>query len=65
MENKELKKPIPVELDDDALDTVSGGTEPSQDEKVIGEGMPSFSPSEHMIEFLPQMEYKEDEKGSN
>jgi len=25
MENKELKKPIPVELDDDALDTVSGG----------------------------------------
>ena len=61
MENKELKKPIPVELDDDALDTVSGGTEPSQE----GEGMPSFSPSEHKIEFLLQMEYKEDEKGSN
>ena len=39
MENKELKKPIPVELDDDALDTVSGGTEPSQDEEIIG-GMP-------------------------
>ena len=39
MENKELKKPIPVELDDDALDAVSGGTEPSQDEEIIG-GMP-------------------------
>ena len=39
MENKELKKPIPVELDDDALDTVSGGTEPSQDKESIA-GMP-------------------------
>ena len=39
MENKELKKPIPVELDDNALDTVSGGTEPSQNEEIIG-GMP-------------------------
>ena len=61
MENKGMKKPVPVELEDEALDTVSGGTEPSQE----GEGMPSFPPSEHMIEFLPQMEYKEDEKGSN
>ena len=52
MENKELKKPIPVELDDDALDTVSGST-----------GL--FAPSEQKIEFLTQMEYKEDEKGSN
>lgn len=26
MENKEMKKPIPVELEDDALDTVSGGS---------------------------------------
>lgn len=26
MENKKMKKPIPVELDDDALDHVSGGT---------------------------------------
>lgn len=25
MENKETKKPIPVELDDDALNEVSGG----------------------------------------
>ena len=39
MENKEPKKPIPVEMDDDALDTVSGGTEPSQNEEIIG-GMP-------------------------
>ena len=39
MENKELKKPIPVELDDDALDTVNGGTEPSQNKIFIG-GMP-------------------------
>ena len=51
MENKELKKPIPVELDDDALDTVSGGTEPSQDEEFI-EGMP-IDPSDQWIEFLP------------
>ena len=34
MENKEMKKPVPVELEDEALDTVSGGTEPSQDEGV-------------------------------
>ena len=40
MENKELKKPIPVELDDDALDTVSGGTESSQNEEIIG-GVPT------------------------
>ena len=51
MENKELKKPIPVELEDEALDTVSGGTEPSQDEEFIG-GMP-IDPSDHRIEFLP------------
>ena len=39
MENKEMKKPVPVELEEEALDTVSGGTEPSQDEEFIG-GMP-------------------------
>ena len=65
MENKEMKKTILVELDDNALDTVSGGTEPSQNEEIIG-GMPSFPPSEHMIELQLQIEYKEDdEKGSN
>lgn len=65
MGNKEINKAIPVELDDDALDNVSGGTEPSQDEEIIG-GMPSFPPSEHMIELQLQIEYKEDdEKGSN
>lgn len=53
------------ELNDDVLDAVSGGTEPSQDEEIIG-GMPSFPPSEHMIELQLQIEYKEDdEKGSN
>ena len=36
MENKEMKKPVPVELEDEALDTVSGGTEPSQNEEIIG-----------------------------
>ena len=35
MENKELKKPIPVELEDEALDTVSGGTEPFQNEEIM------------------------------
>ena len=56
MENKELKKPIPVELDDDTLDTVSGGTEPSQE----GEGMPN-SCGEVMKFHI----YNEAEKGSN
>ena len=65
MQNKELKNPILNELDEDALDHVTGGTEPSQDEEIIG-GMPSFPPSEHMIELQLQIEYKEDdEKGSN
>lgn len=59
MENKELKKPIPVELDDDALDTVRGGTEPSQDKKNIG-GMP-IDPE---VTMKPQI-YFEAEKGSN
>ena len=53
MENKELKKPIPVELDDDALDTVSGGTE-------------LFAPSEQHIKLQFLSEYIEEaEKGSN
>jgi len=55
MENKELKKPIPVELNDDALDTVSGGTE-------------LFAPSEQIIEPCPYNNYnniEEAEKGSN
>ena len=60
MENKELKKPIPVELDDDALDTVSGGTEPSQDEEIIG-GMPIGSCDEVMKLHI----YHEAEKRSN
>ena len=60
MENKELKKPIPVELDDDALDTVSGGTEPSQDEEIIG-GMP-IGPCDEVMKFHI---YSEAEKGSN
>ena len=60
MENKELKKPIPVELDDDALDTVSGGTEPSQDEEIIG-GMP-IDPYDEVMK--PHI-YNEAEKGSN
>ena len=64
MENKELKKPIPVELDDDALDTVSGGTESSQNEVIIG-GMP-IDPSNQYIEFQFYSEYIEEaEKRSN
>ena len=59
MENKELKKPIPVELDDDALDTVSGGTEPSQNEEFI-KGMPN--PCDEVMK--PHI-YNEAEKGSN
>ena len=31
-----MKNPILNELDDNALDTVSGGTEPSQNEESIG-----------------------------
>ena len=60
MENMEMKKPIPVELDDDALDTVSGGTEPSQDEEIIG-GMPIDPYDEAMKLHI----YNEAEKGSN
>ena len=53
MENKELKKPIPVELDDDALDTVSGGTE-------------LFAPHEQKIEFeIQPVDIEEAEKRSN
>jgi len=64
MKNEELKKPIPVELDDDALDTVSGGTEPSQDEESIGR-MP-IDPSNQYIEFQFYSEYIEEaEKRSN
>ena len=60
MENKELKKPIPVELDDDTLDTVSGGTEPSQDEEIIG-GMP-IDPYDEVMKLHI---YNEAEKRSN
>ena len=63
MENKELKKPIPVELDDNALDAVNGGTEPSQDEEFI-EGMP-IDPSDQRMELLPYPYYDEAEKRSN
>ena len=59
MENKELKKPIPVELDDDALDTVSGGTESSQNEEFI-KGMPNSCD-----EVMKFQIYNEAEKGSN
>lgn len=54
MENKELKKPIPVELDDDALDTVSSGTK-------------LFAPNEQYIEFCLNIpdNIEEAEKGSN
>ena len=60
MENKEMKKPIPVELDDDALDTVSGGTEPSQDKKNIG-----GKPIDPFYGTLQPHIYNEAEKGSN
>ena len=63
MENKEMKKTIPVELDDNALDTVSGGTEPSQNEKIIG-GMP-IAPSDQSVKFLLYQYYDEAEKRSN
>ena len=64
MENKELKKPIPVELDDDALDTVSGGTEPSQNEEVTV-GMP-IDPYEQHVKLQFYSEYIEEaEKRSN
>ena len=59
MENKELKKPIPVELEDEALDTVSGGTEPSQNEEFI-KGMPN--PCDAVMKFQV---YNEAEKRSN
>ena len=60
MENKELKKPIPVELEDEALDTVSGGTEPSQGEEIIG-GMP-IDPCDEVMKLHI---YNEAEKRSN
>lgn len=59
MENKELKKPIPVELEDEALDTVSGGTEPSQNEESIG-----WMPIDPCEVVKPHV-YNEAEKGSN
>ena len=60
MENKELKKPVPVELEDEALDTVSGGTEPSQNEESIG-GMPI----DPFVGVMKYQVYNEAEKGSN
>ena len=60
MENKEMKKTILVELDDNALDTVSGGTEPSQDEKIIG-GM-TIDPCDEVMNLHI---YEEAEKRSN
>ena len=64
MENKEMKKNIPVEIEDDTLDEVSGGAEPSQDEEFIG-GMP-IDPSNQYIEFQFYSEYIEEaEKRSN
>ena len=60
MKNEELKKPIPVELEDEALDTVSGGTEPSQDEEIIG-GMP-IGPCDEVMKLHI---YNEAEKRSN
>ena len=62
MENKELKKPIPVELEDEALDTVSGGTEPSQDERVR---IPMIEPNGQFMELPLYNEYNEAEKRSN
>lgn len=60
MKNKELKKPIPVELDDNALDPVSGGTEPSLDQ-----GLP-IAPNDNIIELGLYQNYKEEaEKRSN
>ena len=66
MENKELKKPIPVELDDNALDTVSGGTEPSQNKEFI-KGMPIDVNKEHIKPHYYENSYniEEAEKGSN
>ena len=61
MKNEELKKPIPVELDDNALDTVSGGTEPSQNEELM-----PIDTSNQYIEFQFYSEYIEEaEKRSN
>ena len=60
MENKEMKKTILVELDDNALDTVSGGTEPSQDEKIIGGMM--IDPYDEVMKLHV---YEEVEKCSN
>ena len=60
MGNKEINKAIPVELDDDALDNVSGGTEPSQDEEIIG-GMP-IGPCDEVMKLHI---YNEAEKRSN
>lgn len=48
------------ELNDDVLDAVSGGTEPSQDEEIIG-GMPIDPYDEAMKLHI----YNEAEKGSN
>ena len=59
MENKGMKKPIPVELEDEALDTVSGGTEPSQGEEIIG-GMPAPRDEEMKLQI-----YNEAEKRTN
>jgi len=61
MENKE-PKPIPVELEDEALDTVSGGTEPSQDEGVR---ISMIEPNGQFMKLPLYNEYNEAEKGSN
>ena len=57
MENKGMKKPVPVELEDEALDTVSGGTEPSQNEESM-----LIDPFGGMMKFQV---YNEAEKSTN
>lgn len=44
MENKEMKKPILNELDDDALDNISGGltTDSVSKDDTLGEGVPAI-----------------------
>ena len=42
MENKEMKKPIPNEVDDDALDNVSGGQTTDSVSKDHTSGVPAI-----------------------
>jgi len=53
MENKEINKAIPVELDDDALDNVSGGVSNGGSHEVLFPSVPLLPEDDVSIEPIP------------